>query len=313
MYRRKMGTGNASLRRRLYPFFVFKKPSFHGPATTVQKTFDRCAAACYTVVMTANDTRKLSPEAQEAIRTRVVRAVDGGMSQSEAARVFDVSRASVNAWMKKFRESGAAALESQPRGRPRRTQLEPKQAAAAARTLANKCPDELGLVHSLWSREVVCKFLEAEYGLDVSVWTASRYLSRWGFLPKRPLLWTTEQHPRAVRRWLQNDYPLLRAKAVADNAEVLWTGINEITPASKTTANMIAAINLRNQMWFMCRTGALNGAVFADFLQRLLDEKKRNIYVIAAPHEVLKSDPVRRFQSAGKARLRLVSMPGPDA
>ncbi len=40
----------------------------------------------------ANDTRNLSPAAQEAIRMRVVQAVAGGMTYVEAAKAFGVHR-----------------------------------------------------------------------------------------------------------------------------------------------------------------------------------------------------------------------------
>ena len=51
--------------------------------------------------MTKRDARFLTSEAQEALRIRVVEAVRGGKLQMEAARVFGVSRVSVNGWMKR--------------------------------------------------------------------------------------------------------------------------------------------------------------------------------------------------------------------
>ncbi|MEW6544350.1 MAG: helix-turn-helix domain-containing protein [Nitrospirota bacterium] len=48
--------------------------------------------------------RALAVSAQETLRLRVVRVVQAGMSQAEAARVFGVSRQSVNAWEHRRRE-----------------------------------------------------------------------------------------------------------------------------------------------------------------------------------------------------------------
>ncbi|MEV5544293.1 helix-turn-helix domain-containing protein [Saccharopolyspora shandongensis] len=45
------------------------------------------------------DARRLSPEAQEDLRRRVVAAVHGGMSQAEAAQVFAVAPQSVSRWV----------------------------------------------------------------------------------------------------------------------------------------------------------------------------------------------------------------------
>ncbi|MDI6772116.1 MAG: helix-turn-helix domain-containing protein, partial [bacterium] len=56
------------------------------------------------------DTRRMSPGAQDAVRQRVVRAVCAGMFQAQAARVFGVSRRSVNAWHQRWRHGGFRAL-----------------------------------------------------------------------------------------------------------------------------------------------------------------------------------------------------------
>src|ERR1035438_592555 len=52
-------------------------------------------------VSTRSDMRSLSGEAKAAIRERAVRAVIGGMSHREAARVFGVERAVVSKWMRR--------------------------------------------------------------------------------------------------------------------------------------------------------------------------------------------------------------------
>jgi len=54
-------------------------------------------------VSTRSDLRSLSGEAQAAVRERAVRAVIGGMSHREAARVFGVERAVVSKWMRRWR------------------------------------------------------------------------------------------------------------------------------------------------------------------------------------------------------------------
>jgi len=49
---------------------------------------------CYPFLMRNDDTRKESQKGQDAIRRKVVAAVNGGMSKAEAARAFGVSRQS---------------------------------------------------------------------------------------------------------------------------------------------------------------------------------------------------------------------------
>jgi len=67
--------------------------------------------------MRDNDARLLSPKAQEALRHRAVEAVRNGMSQTETAKVFSVSRSSVAKWILLYRQGGKRALTVAKRGR----------------------------------------------------------------------------------------------------------------------------------------------------------------------------------------------------
>src|SRR5512135_2966024 len=163
--------------------------------------------------MKKQDARFLSPSGQEDLRRRVVAAVSGGMSQAEAARTFCVSRQAVNQWMKKCRFGGLRRLRSGRRGRPSVQRLAPHQSATAVRLITDCCPDQLKLPFALWTREAVGQLLARRFGVEVSVWTAGRYLRRWGFTPQKPVRRAYERDPEAVRRWLQEKYPAIRAQA----------------------------------------------------------------------------------------------------
>jgi transposase len=67
--------------------------------------------------MKKRDARFLSPDAQAEIRLRVINAVQGGMKQAQAARIFGVSRWSVVQWTKSHREYGVEALAAKRWGR----------------------------------------------------------------------------------------------------------------------------------------------------------------------------------------------------
>jgi len=51
--------------------------------------------------MKTYDTRCLSPDAQEALRFRVVRTIRGGLKKAAAGRTFGVSRTSIDRWLTK--------------------------------------------------------------------------------------------------------------------------------------------------------------------------------------------------------------------
>lgn len=276
--------------------------------------------------MKRDDTRQLTPEAQEAIRRRVVRAVADGMKQGEAARLFGVSRASVNAWMKKFRENGDDGLAAGARGRPRVTRLGAAQAADTIAAMASATPDRHGIKAPLWSRDALCAYVEKKHGHRISVWTAARYLIRWGFLPKRPLLSSLEKSPAAVRRWFEKEYPKLRDQARRERAEILWAGaatvfLNAAQPddagapkeksrraATKNAVTMISAISNRNQLHFMI-CNAITPAIFIDFMDRLCRSGKSRVYLMTAPHPACNEPEVARWLKKNTDRIVMVPIP----
>ncbi len=69
--------------------------------------------------MEKQDARSLPGEAQEDLRRRVVEAVEKGLSQTEAARVFGVARGTVSRWMGLVERAGRRALKARRGDGPR--------------------------------------------------------------------------------------------------------------------------------------------------------------------------------------------------
>ena len=109
----------------------------------------------YTGSMSQQDTRTLSPAGQEAVRFRVVAAIRDGMRKSEAARVFGVSRTSIDTWLAKVAAGNINSLKSKKRGRKPGSRLKGHEAASVVRTIADRCPDQLKMRFALWTRPAV--------------------------------------------------------------------------------------------------------------------------------------------------------------
>src|SRR5216683_2293087 len=163
--------------------------------------------------MEKQDARSLPGEAQEDLRRRVVEAVQKGLSQTEAARVFGIARGTVSRWMGLVERVGRRALKARRRGRPAVSRLAPHQAATTVRHIVSGCPDQLSLPFALWTREAVQELLSRKFDLQVSVWTVGRYLRAWGLTP---------QKPAAVRKWLEEEYPSIRESARQFKAQIHW-------------------------------------------------------------------------------------------
>lgn len=286
--------------------------------------------------MNPYDARMLSTDAREALRRRVACAVvDDGMSQAEAVATFGVSRTSVHEWVKAYRARGAGGLKTKRLGRPPRSRLAGHQAATAVRLITDRCPDQLKLPFVLWTRQAVCQLLSRRFDLSVSVWTAGRYLKKWVLTPQKPLRRAYEQDPEAVKRWLKEEYPAIKAQAERENAEIHWGdqmglrsdhqtgasyGKRGRTPVVKGTGqrfgcNMMSTVTNRGTLRFMVFKRRFTSAVMIEFCARLLrsipgGRGKRKVLLIVDRHPVHRSKKFHAWLEAHRDQIQLFYLPG---
>jgi transposase len=279
--------------------------------------------------MQLKDARHLSSQVQEALRYRVVNAVEKGMSKSEAARVFSVSRTAVHHWTKAVDEHGSKALRSKKRGRRPHSRLAPHQAATTVRLITQKCPDQLELPFALWTRAGVRQLIEKRYGVSISVWTVGRYLQRWGLTPQKPLRRAYEQDPKAVEQWLNVDYPAIVEWAKAEGAVIHWgdemglrsddqtgrsyarKGQTPVVPGTgqRFRCNMISSISNQGHLYFKLFTQTFNSEVMLDFLCRLIRQIPQKVFLIVDRHPVHLSGKVQRWLERHAQQIRMFFLP----
>ena len=109
----------------------------------------------------------------EDLRLRVIAAVDGGMTRSEAARVFGVGRATVKRYLALRRQTGALAP------RPRRGPPPVKMSA-----LATALPSRLAAAPDATLAEH-CAWYEQTAGVRVADTTMSRVIRRLDWTRKK--------------------------------------------------------------------------------------------------------------------------------
>lgn len=284
------------------------------------------------VAMKTRDARSLSPEAQEALRMKAVQAVLAGRKKTEVAELFGVTRQTVGAWMRAYRAEGEKALRAKPQGRPKGqgTRLEPWQMAQVAKTLRDKMPDQLKLPFYLWTREAVVSHVANRFGVRLSVWTAGRYLKRWGFTPQKPMRRAYERNQEAVREWLDETYPSLHKRARSEGAEIYWGdemglrsdhvagrswALKGKTPVVDATGkrfgcSMISAITNRGRLNFMVFQGRFTGPVFLRFLKRLIRQADRKVFLIVDGHPVHRARKVKAWIEENADRIELFYLPG---
>jgi transposase len=225
---------------------------------------------------------------------------------------------------------GGKALSARQRGRPRGGSLNDRQVSIIVRLLRDRRPDQLKLPFYLWTREAVAQLIERRWGIALSVWTVGRYLAAWGFTPQKPIRRAFERDPKAVRRWLKDDYPAIRRRARREGAEIYWgdeMGLRSdhaagrsFSPRGKTPVipgtgqrfgcNMISAITNRGRLYFMVFRKKFTASVFLEFLKRLERQLGRPLYLIVDGHPVHRAAAVKAWLKEDGRKLRLFFLPG---
>jgi transposase len=103
------------------------------------------------------DARKLSPDAQEALRLRIADFLRKGKgTQREAADIFQVSLPAVKKIWKQYREHGRKALKQKKRGpNESAAKLSSSEAKQIRQIIKRDTPDQQGIPRYLWTAAAV--------------------------------------------------------------------------------------------------------------------------------------------------------------
>ena len=277
------------------------------------------------------DARSLTPEQQELLRLKAMEMVKSGLKQVEISRLLDVHKDTVSRWFRKSSSKGKSSLYRKKRGGPPPTRLTTPQCRWICRQIEEKHPEQLKLPFALWTREAIAVLIREKYDLKIPLRTLTDYLKRWGFTPQRPAKQAIEQKPEAVKKWLEEEYPAIEAKAKAEKGLIYWgdeMGLRSdhqagrsFHPKGKTPVvavsgnrfrcNMISALTNRGQLAFSVFEGSFVIAVFLAFLQRLIKHAKgRKVFLIVDGHPVHRAKTVKEWLTTKAPLIELFYLPG---
>jgi transposase len=277
--------------------------------------------------MTTQDARSLSAEALEVLRRRAVAAVESGVSRSEVAKLFGVSRKAVGAWVLAYRQGGDDAFTPKTRGRRPGEQLAltPMQQAWTVKSIIAGTPDRHDLDYPLWTRQAVADLVMREYDIVLSPGTIAHYLIRWGLIDEPRLVEMTRRRVATVvpRQRETTDTP----QSWLPDAEALWIAWSRphtppnlsggpIPPGQNLLSgfhnyygdvNLLLAMSGRGVVYFQAGLGPFDAEQAADFLGRLRARLGRRLNVIvcrwpAQHHDILRWWP---DQHADEISVRL--------
>ncbi|WP_436494744.1 helix-turn-helix domain-containing protein [Actinokineospora sp. HUAS TT18] len=226
------------------------------------------------------DSRALSADVLADLRRRVVAAVESGVAQVEAARLFGVSRQTVGVWVREYRDRGDSAFVPGRRGRRPGEQLAltVEQQTWVARAIGTHAPDEVGLRHLVWTRQAVTELINREFMVVLGSTTVAAYLVRWGFPSPQDLLRTLRaRNARAVTD------PTSRGPERGGwqpGAEVVWVGYGRPQWTGDPAGCVLQAVSNRGAMSFLATGDPFDPDQVRGFLERLTAQLKRRVNVV---------------------------------
>jgi transposase len=278
--------------------------------------------------MPRRDARELDHKTLEEIRIRAVEQVQAGESPEVVIKALGFSRSCIYTWLALYRAGGWGALKAQAlKGRPMK--ILPVQMKWLYETITGKNPLQFRFEFALWTREMIRMLLREEFSLKLSVSSVGRLLRQLGLSCQRPLFRATEQDPKRVRRWREEEFPAIQRLAKQMGARIFFgdeagvrsdyhagttwgaRGKTPIVPRTggRHSVNMLSAVNARGELRFMLVRGRVNGEVFAEFLRRLMHNASQPVFLILDGHSIHRSRPVRDYVASQGGNLHLFFLP----
>ena len=191
------------------------------------------------------------------------------------------------------------------------------QAARLRTILDEKSPEEVGIASPLWTRRAVAELIRKEYGIDMPVRTVGEYLERWGYTAKVPRRACQGSGPRGSPPLAGGHLSGDQSAAAREDAEIHWcdeTGAaadqqprrgyaREGRPARievpdpHIRMNLISTISNEGSVHFMTYKETMTAALFITFLERMLSETTRKIFLIV---DRLRAHEAKKVEASGR-------------
>jgi transposase len=275
--------------------------------------------------------RKLPAAAQEERRRQVVGLRESGLTFAAIAAQTGLTENGVSGICRRYAERGLAGLASGPRGpAPGMGRfLSAQQEAEVQVLVCQHLPDNLGLPFALWSRAAVRMLVEQRCGVRLAVRSTGTYLARWGFTAQKPLRRAYEQSADAVQRWLQHDYPAIKARARQEKAAIFWgdeTGLRSddvrgrsFAPRGRTPVvrpsqrrariGLISALTNKGELRWMLLDGAVKAPALIRFIQRLVKDAGRKVFLMLDNLPVHRARAVQDWLAERRAEIEVFHLP----
>jgi len=275
------------------------------------------------------DGRTLPHDTSEMIRRWAVRRVKAGEKPSSVMKSYGLCRTTIYRWLRAVRRGGEKALRARKHPGPE-GKLSAAQKLRVRRWISGKDPRQYGFDFGLWTRQIVAGLIARRFGVKLGVTAVGRLLAELDITPQKPLRRAYERDPAAIRRWRQQAFPKLRARAKRRGAKIFFLdeagvrsdqvlgrtwGLRGHTPEVPTSGqrqsvSAISAVNALGEFWFEIYTERLNAAKFIELLRHFMRRRKSVVFLVLDGHPAHIAKRVARYVQSLKGRLELHFLPG---
>jgi transposase len=260
-------------------------------------------------------------------RIDAIRLLEQGYTKAQVARIFNITESSVYGWQKAYREGGLAALSTKIASGRKRL-LTDKQMLELSGCLRLN-PRQLEFNFGLWTRKLVRELIRIRFGIDYSEQNVGRILKMLGFSPQRPVYQALERNEGKRRIWMEETFPAIKKRAEAEGAKIFfadeagcrtdhhsgrtWSPVGQ-TPVVRNlgkheSIGMASAISMRGAMFWMTFDGAMNSALFTEFLDLLINDIDGKIFLIVDNVRYHTSKDTSEWAEEHRDRIELFFLP----
>jgi transposase len=283
--------------------------------------------------MESQDGRKLSQTALEERRRIIIRMKGNGSSPREIVAATGCSRQTIyslwNKWEKSKNKEKVIAVKKCGRPFGYGRTLTKRQEKEMQRVITDKYPDQLEFDFALWTREAVKLVIRQRYEIDMPIRTVGEYLKRWQYTPQKPVRYAYERDGAKVKEWLERTYPEIKKQAKGEKADIYWGDETTVkagdvrgrgyAPRGKTPVinrtkkkedvSMVSAITNKGKIYWKLHEGSVNAEKFKEFVERLVQGKKRKVFLILDNARTHHSKILTKWVEKNKKRVALFYLP----
>jgi len=282
--------------------------------------------------MEREDARTQSLEELHERRKQVVRLHKQGFGVMQIVNLSGLSWPAVHTALDLYKQGGWRALKPRSPGRKPGTgrSLNEAHEARIKKLICDKRPEQMKMDFALWNRPAVMLLIEQEFGLKLSVRAVGNYLNRWGFTPQKPIKRAYEQRPEAVQAWLNEEYPAIAMQAKAEGAEIHWgdetalvntdvrgrgyspkgqTPVAYAVGGRREKLSMISTVTNQGKTRWMIIEEAFNSDRLIEFLEALVKDADRKVFLILDNLRVHHSKPVKAWLEDHEEQIEVFYLP----